>query len=221
EDGVIDGRNAERVQQRQDSVRARPWRAAVDEQRLARRRDDQRAGAGSDVNEVDVGVARLRLRALRQRDENEDKSEGNLLEHEAVYWLRWTSSMHGTVITVDVGGIRDCMIVRQEASAIWLFGRSTTTQFKRRRIFASRVARKSGTASSTSRGPSRRRKKPTRSGTRSRRFRRGSRRSSPIFARRARCPARRRSGIIRCSQAIRSAASRRRCSATPTPTGTA
>ena len=56
EDRVVDRRDAERVRAVGMIFACRAGRAAVDEQRLAGRRDDQRAGAGADVDEVDPGA---------------------------------------------------------------------------------------------------------------------------------------------------------------------
>ncbi len=82
EDGKVDRGDAERVEQ-SDDLRAAAGRATVDQQRLARRRDDQRRCSGADVDEIDSGLARLGVRTLHEQRQEHGSDGGKLLGHGA------------------------------------------------------------------------------------------------------------------------------------------
>ncbi len=82
EDRVVDGRDAQRIQRRDDLRGAGARRAAIDEQRLAGGRHDQGAGSGPDVDEIDSRGSTLCLRALHRQDEDETGERREVLGHE-------------------------------------------------------------------------------------------------------------------------------------------
>ena len=64
EDRVVDRRDAQRIERRDDLRGAGSGRATIDEQRRAGGRHDQGAGSGADVDEIDSCGSTLCLRAL-------------------------------------------------------------------------------------------------------------------------------------------------------------
>src|SRR5204863_10046433 len=72
DDGPVEGGDAERVEQPGDP-RAAARRAAVDEERPARRRDDQRPGALTHIDKIDPGLPHASLCAGTLTEQKEDK----------------------------------------------------------------------------------------------------------------------------------------------------
>jgi NADPH:quinone reductase-like Zn-dependent oxidoreductase len=84
EDRVVDRGNAQRIQCRNDLRGAGPRRAAIDEQGLARRRHDQGARTGADVDEIDARERALGVGPLDKQDEDEDDEGREFLGHAEV-----------------------------------------------------------------------------------------------------------------------------------------
>jgi hypothetical protein len=80
DDRVTDLRQAERAEQRHDPLRPRGRRTAVHQQRLPGRRHDQRARASAVVDEKNPRAG-LRVRALREQNDSENREGGDLCCH--------------------------------------------------------------------------------------------------------------------------------------------